>query len=1144
MARLAGQEAECVYRVAEVFRDAALASVDSLLTPGRPIWSAEGLDELHERFVLQPDTSKASFEEKLSRQLTGAGDDAIQLMAEIVLMHLLIHHHISGDKKRQTLQTILGWMAEPTSVSSQVDAALDFGLANPGTYFSTGRDRQLRFLIEWMRSWREVPTDAVPPLLADPWAFREHVLSAEVSGARLQQNAILHLLFPDTFERSVSRNHKQAILAAFADLIGGSDRAQDLDEDRALLEIRQELTKTHGPDVDFYNTPAVERQWRGSGVHPDVPLLSLVQATYPDWTGFADPRFVKDERGYKDAAAALAVSLLGRESLRELIEEGRHDQLVGRIRQVAQATNLLFLAVPRDGDLALLFREELDLSSFAEALFDLLHGDGSGPERLDRFVTYTSSRNLPTKWALPTYLLMLLHPETEFFVKPQATKWFLEQMDAGFDIAFRPTMEAYEGILGLVESLKVDLAEYGPSDLVDIQSYVWVAYSGRTPLALAPPFDRLFPDWDTAQWAFDAMKEAVVRLGIEGPGDPRVAISLTDGGIHLSYGPWLILGFGPEKSVPQAAIIPLREDSKLFPAAFVFEGFTADRTVRDRVVPMSEVRDSWDTAWPEVGEVLDGARHLFGEHAGTPYKLHNHDELEVAVFDAGKRDELLQHGLTLAAAPSVYEHLANSGYHFPQWLVTDYVLSLATKPLVILSGISGTGKTKMAQLVSGFIAPDIEEEFVSTPDAASFGDEFTPVQMPVSALKYRRLTIPVALLEGFVLPPRGAPMDFIVHAEGQQWPARVYAHPNANNVQVHMEPGLFTWFAEHVQTGDYIGMRVLPADGDPEFELEIRTIATERRMERRPSRRIAFLSVRPDWTDNRALLGYYNPLTGNYSSTELLRLLLHAQSNPTESHFVVLDEMNLAKVEHYFSDFLSAMEGETEMVLHDSPEDLYVDLGDVALAVPRRLKVPPNVFFTGTVNVDETTYMFSPKVLDRANTIEFNEVHLASYGVEAPPETGRFRLRDGAGLDSLLDYRKPSPEDWKHLPPAQKARLRALHALLEPHHLHFGYRVANEVARYLNLAAACVAPDSLDAAFDLQVLQKVLPKLAGNRARLEKPLWELLQWCVDPDAGLAAQSAVNLDSIDPYEGAYPRSAAKLKRMIRTLQSVGFVSFVE
>ncbi len=202
------------------------------------------------------------------------------------------------------------------------------------------------------------------------------------------------------------------------------------------------------------------------------------------------------------------------------------------------------------------------------------------------------------------------------------------------------------------------------------------------------------------------------------------------------------------------------------------------------------------------------------------------------------------------------------------------------------------------------------------------------------------------------------------------------------------------------------------------------------------------------------------------------------------------------------------------------------------------------MFFTGTVNVDETTYMFSPKVLDRANTIEFNEVHLASYGGVAPPEAGGFRLRDGIGLDELLVYQKPSPEDWKELQPAPKARLRALHALLMPYHLHFGYRVANEVARYLNLAVANVGPDSLDAAFDLQVLQKVLPKFAGNRARLERPLWGLLQWCVDPEADLAAQSAVNLDSIDPHEGTYPRSAAKLKRMIRTLQSVGFVSFVE
>ena len=88
--------------------------------------------------------------------------------------------------------------------------------------------------------------------------------------------------------------------------------------------------------------------------------------------------------------------------------------------------------------------------------------------------------------------------------------------------------------------------------------------------------------------------------------------------------------------------------------------------------------------------------------------------------------------------------------------------------------------------------------------------------------------------------------------------------------------------------------------------------------------------------------------------------------------------MNLARVEHYFSDFLSALESGEPIPLH---EDEAVEDGESESGpqVPRELRVPGNVLFTGTVNVDETTYMFSPKVLDRAFTIEFDQVDLGGF---------------------------------------------------------------------------------------------------------------------------------------------------------------------
>ncbi len=95
----------------------------------------------------------------------------------------------------------------------------------------------------------------------------------------------------------------------------------------------------------------------------------------------------------------------------------------------------------------------------------------------------------------------------------------------------------------------------------------------------------------------------------------------------------------------------------------------------------------------------------------------------------------------------------------------------------------------------------------------------------------------------------------------------------------------------------------------------------------------------------------------------IVDLIIRANLNPKLPYFLVLDEMNLSLVERYFADFLSAMESDEDI-------HLYAD-GTTENGVPAKIKLPKNLFIIGTVNIDETTNMFSPKVLDRANTIEF-----------------------------------------------------------------------------------------------------------------------------------------------------------------------------
>ncbi|ATO38954.1 restriction endonuclease [Geobacillus thermodenitrificans] len=130
------------------------------------------------------------------------------------------------------------------------------------------------------------------------------------------------------------------------------------------------------------------------------------------------------------------------------------------------------------------------------------------------------------------------------------------------------------------------------------------------------------------------------------------------------------------------------------------------------------------------------------------------------------------------------------------------------------------------------------------------------------------------------------------------------------------------------------------------------------------------IPVRPDWNDGSDLLGYVD-IKGDFKPGPLTNVITEAENHPDKPYFVVLDEMNLARVEHYFSDVLSVMESrrwENGRIISSRllPKE----------TAGRDLFLPPNVYIIGTVNMDETTHPFSKKVLDRANTIEFNRIRL------------------------------------------------------------------------------------------------------------------------------------------------------------------------
>lgn len=324
----------------------------------------------------------------------------------------------------------------------------------------------------------------------------------------------------------------------------------------------------------------------------------------------------------------------------------------------------------------------------------------------------------------------------------------------------------------------------------------------------------------------------------------------------------------------------------------------------------------------------------------------------------------------------------------------------------------------------------------------------------------------------------------------------------------------------------------------------------------------AVVPVGADWTGNENILGYANGLDDtSYVTKAALDLMLRAKSNPEAPYVLILDEMNLSHVERYFADVLSVIESDEKIHLHRDQERKAN-----GAVVPNEIELPKNFFIVGTVNVDETTYMFSPKVLDRANVIEFrmDEKDLVSFlSNPVKPDMAMFAGRGAAyGKIFIEAARSVAPPFIPALQSRYEAEMLLFFKALRGNGAEYGYRVAHEAARFVHFYKLVGGHDDADltwfeTAFDCLVAQKFLPKLHGSRAKLGpllKKLWFLSVSSAaargaDPfeAAEVAARSTEKRHEpalVVPDDAPYKLSAEKIGRMWRLLNDNGFASFAE
>lgn len=459
---------------------------------------------------------------------------------------------------------------------------------------------------------------------------------------------------------------------------------------------------------------------------------------------------------------------------------------------------------------------------------------------------------------------------------------------------------------------------------------------------------------------------------------------------------------------------------------------------------------------------------------------------------------------------SFYKYLIFNGYYYDKKLIENFLLSLKVKPFIILTGNSGTGKTKLSQLFVKFLLDNVSNEDNVFSTKVKVGKSSTSGGWSIKRKDLEEL-IPILDLEK---------NKHTITVDGIE----------SNNARFNLNTRLFYGndkIRKHLN-------KLRKQDPDQKIDLQIKIPSSS-------EFGYKIVPVGANWTDNTNIVGYYNVITEDYQSTPAYDLIKQAQTNLNNPYFLILDEMNLSHVERYFADFLSAIESGEEIPLYGSNETL---------------KLPDNLFIIGTVNVDETTYMFSPKVLDRANTIEFDTVRAWDYmfsnnnsgDFEGDIEYLQDPLKDSdisdLNIDDLKEILSEITFEGENLWDTLAMELTTFQETLKGSGFDFGFRVINEILRFMVVAWRYEnSPhewDNWERYFDAQIKQKILPKLHGSEKAIGNVLTNLFNSClIDRNNNQNPKNSI----VNKDDCRYYTSALKLKDMAKVLSDQRYVSFI-
>ena len=310
---------ERILSAAAEWRERSLLGGESIFRPGTDLWISAHLDELKRFFVDQPDYSGATFVEKLKGQLGPASAGTKQLAAEMLWVMMLFPNNIGAGAKTELVAAVWEW--SDTAFPREhplVAEVFRRGIGSGGAGYNRYQPEELTFFVLALRDWRQRPRSEQEQLLADPWRFGAWLDTIPGAQNRQLRHMLLHLLFPEQYERVSSNDNKRRIHASLRDMLDTADLPADaaqntlVGQDRRLLLIRRMLEAQHpGQRLDFYEPPLRERWLDVEGDVP-VPPTPPPQVPPPAIEDYREPPFAEILARVRAAGLRITEQMLGR----------------------------------------------------------------------------------------------------------------------------------------------------------------------------------------------------------------------------------------------------------------------------------------------------------------------------------------------------------------------------------------------------------------------------------------------------------------------------------------------------------------------------------------------------------------------------------------------------------------------------------------------------------------------------------------------------------------------------------------------------------------------------------------------------------------------------------------------------------------